>query len=160
MLQEPLLYCLYARLSAGWSVEDAFTKPIRQINMNRYYTSIEQSKHLLSLGMNPESADMCWCLAVKGIPQLVANQGYNKYGDFEIPCWSVGGLLEVMPNVTSEDNEVTSAFIAKTPNGKYYFAFATSHKEVLSSNICDTAIDACYDMIVWLLENGYINKEK
>ena len=109
----------------------------------KHYTTIEQSKKLLKLGLSPESADMCWCLAVKGEPEVVVNQGYNEYGDFEIPCWSLGALLMVMPDI----------LFTKEEGSKYGFGHSDSGY-ITESEI---QIDAAYDMVVYLLENGYLN---
>lgn len=105
------------------------------------YTSIEQSKKLLGLGLSPKSADKCWCTAVKGRPQVVENQGYNEYGDFEIPCWGVGSLIKVMPD------------IILTKEGPTYGFGHPDSSHITESN---SIIEAAYNMVVWLLENGYI----
>ena len=60
------------------------------------YTSIEQSKKLLELGLKPETADMNHYEKDDGWVTLP--KGQISYGGFQIiPCWSLGALLGIMP---------------------------------------------------------------
>ena len=103
------------------------------------YTDLEQSKILTEI-LPLESADMCWCLATKGNPKAMFNEGYNKYGDFELPCWSLASLLGIIPNykLNSEHNYHTCT--AETSFGKETVAWF------------DNPINACYEMILKLHE--------
>ena len=60
------------------------------------YTDLEQSKKLAEI-LPLESADMYWYLATKDNPRAMFNEGYNEYGDFELPCWSLAALIGVLP---------------------------------------------------------------
>lgn len=74
--------------------------------MARIATSIEESKRLLELGIDPKSADMYW--------MHVKPEGYNDWWELEIiqgafklrsmniPAWSLGALLEVVWKVGSK----------------------------------------------------------
>ena len=104
------------------------------------YTSIEQSKKLLKLGLNPESSDM----------------------ECGIPCWSVGALFEILPDEIKAKNDI----------GEYVYTFRMMDKRTIEygcyinkfddywkpmiSYAGDDFLDVCYNMVVWLLENGYI----
>ena len=72
------------------------------------YTTPEQSKRLLELGVPADSAD-CYMFTYgyeyKGMPRpfLVFPKTYEyiknlnaAYGDKTIPCWSVGRLIEIL----------------------------------------------------------------
>jgi len=104
------------------------------------YTTIEQSKKLLELGLNPESADMYYPWDFENgklceIP-IAKNLGF-------LECWSLGALLNLMPDIlfTKEKN-------------MYYFGHPDSnHIEQNTSSII-----TAYSMICWLLENNYIEK--
>ena len=68
------------------------------------YTSIEQSKKLLELGLSPESADMEY-MFLKKDGSKVSNVPFVKEPNEEpdccydfISCWSVGALLDIMPS--------------------------------------------------------------
>ena len=56
------------------------------------YTSIEQSKKLVELGLDPSTADMHYN---KQMPSTPICQGSFLFPTMEIPCWSAGRLIEV-----------------------------------------------------------------
>ena len=70
----------------------------------------------------------------------ILNEGYNKYGDFELPCWSLAALLGVLPNgiVMNKDSQ----------NGRYHFSSTHAGTYVTTDN----PIDACVAMIEKLHE--------
>ena len=114
----------------------------------KYYPTIEQSRKLLELGLNPESADMCY------FEQKAIITPYNEAKDSllplmsrpveVIPCWSVGALIELMPS---------GVRISKNCDGNYDLGYENfDTKEYLYM------IDACFEMTVWFLENGYLKK--
>ena len=105
------------------------------------YTSIEQSKKLIELGLNIESVDM-WYAIVDGEPFICL----EKREEYEnIPCWSVGALMEVMPLYNGTTPRLSWS---KGQCVCFYYCGKEFHN--------DTIIDACYNMVVWLLENKYI----
>ena len=103
------------------------------------YTDLQQSRKLAEI-LPLESADMCWYLATKDNPKAMLNEGYNKYGDFELPCWSLAALLSVLPNgiVMNKDSQ----------NGRYHFSSTHAGTYVTTDN----PVDACYEMILRLHE--------
>ena len=117
----------------------------------KHYTTIEQSKKLLELGLNPESADMYFSLweedpNFKEVDMMESAPFEWKeitVYDRALPCWSLGALLELMP---------TGAHIEKRNNN--YACYIVYNKPYEA----DTPIEAVYSMIVWLLENNYIAK--
>jgi len=129
----------------------------------KHYTSIEQSKKLLELGLNPESADMLYqSLTGDTYPEVIRVNLSSKhwgilYPDTYIPCWSLGALLELMPETIILDEHVAFGKL-KRVNAIWnvYYESNFSYREEDSSEL----IKAVYSMICWLLEFGYINKEK
>ena len=101
------------------------------------YTDLEQSKVLAEI-LPLESADMYWYLATKGNPKAMFNEGYNEYGDFELPCWSLAALLDVLPNEN---------MLVKTTDGEYYCLA----KDIMTKHYYNP-IDACVTMIEKLHE--------
>lgn len=138
------------------------------------YTSIKQSKNLLELGLNPESADMHYLDDAIGIvPFTVAASVKHKYPNSSkevIPCWSVGALLKVMATFTKP-----TAFSCKVSvptihhlTDEYEIIYDGDYKfpMIISDNIASVVsfkhgnlIDVCYEMVVWLLENNYIKNK-
>ena len=136
------------------------------------YTSIEQSKKLLELGLDPESADMCW-LTKDGktynyVPIAMPWKDYTAK-NWYLPCWSVGALIKAMPTFstpTAFSNKVSVPTLRNYGNsfeityeGDYQYPIVKSGEtETVISLIGNTAIEAAYNMVVWLLENNFIKK--
>jgi len=127
----------------------------------QHYTTIEQSKKLLELGLNTETADMCYPMlynrAIDGGGKRISNHAelYKPIGE-DKPCWSLGALMELMPKI---DNQLPS--LRKYKN--YYCVVYSDNVTRLGDNQWQngkTPTEAAYNMIVWLIENGYIKKEK
>lgn len=118
----------------------------------KHYTTIEQSKKLLKLGLNSESADMHYLDGKPGIlsyqEAMSVKSKYIHSGVDVMPCWSLEALLEAIPqeNCTWALREEKSIDI-QLPN-----------EEEKWTGICDSYLDAAYNIVVWLLENDYIKK--
>lgn len=138
-------------------------------------TSIEQSKKLLNLGLDPSTADMYYSyygnsrynptIAYKG-QQWFLCQIRNSLHD-DIPCWSLTALLELMPLFIRTDNGDYNFSLARGGAGAYTFSYIHSLKEPweLGYNLRltthkDSVIDAAFEMICWLIEQGHIKVNK
>lgn len=63
--------------------------------MNSNFTTIEQSKRLLELGLPKNSADLYYNKfgALEAIPEY---RNFNEFCDYtDTPCWSAGRLIEI-----------------------------------------------------------------
>lgn len=126
------------------------------------YTSIEQSKKLVELGLNPETADMCYDLGegetkahleCENFICYFTNDEYPECADRYIPCWSLGALLGLMPAGCSLRSR--KGF---TADKKIYFCTCPfNNDDPINYN---SSIEAAYNMVIWLLENNYIKAEK
>lgn len=134
--------------------------------MNKICTSQEQSKKLIELGINVNTADMMWDdwslidegwkLSVGYYPEIEKDYGRKCY-----PAWSLTALLELIPPYLGEFKDGIDFGFSKAMNGKWYSAhyikfndngLASFNKTVTG----DTAIDAAFEMVCWLLENKKI----
>lgn len=118
-------------------------------------TSREQSERLLTLGLKKETADMYYSY------DIICAKPYYKVMEFMngcvpediFPAWSLHRLIEMMPDVISDDWLGVSFDDVSYYHGegegmigwKYYKA----------GNIYDCIIE-CYE---WLIKEGYFNKE-
>lgn len=120
----------------------------------KHYTSIEQSKKLLELGLNPDTADMVYFKFLVStpnskdwewgnLPMILGDIPRKEIPEETLPCWSLSALLELMP---------IGAHIEKRNNS--YACYIVYNKPYEA----DTPIETAYTMIVWLLENNYITK--
>ena len=142
------------------------------------YTSIEQSKRLLELGLSPESADMFYLIEnFVSQPIIKVGVGYNKEEEDEcnnddftpeyIPCWSLGALLAIMPesiphkdSLKIPERKYWCYGWKLTPNTLLYECYIAADRVLTETFISfhyeKSPIEAAYNMVVWLLENNYI----
>ena len=115
--------------------------------MNKICTSIEQSKKLIELGINVNTADMhysTWTILNEGEYILSPNQGQTieelqeDYGNHVIPAWSLSALMELIPpgNILLRDKLC----------GEYKYINS------VDTNFYDNPLDAAFEMILRLRE--------
>lgn len=128
----------------------------------KHYTTIEQSKKLVELGLNAETADMFYSRRPTGKSE------YNIFPDFkpegrlevftkvDLPCWSLGALIDIMPAMILKREKPFNLRIYKID--MYHVCYKSHHNlnEVWFSK--ENLLDAAFEMVVWLLENNYIKK--
>lgn len=133
-----------------------------------HYTTIEQSKHLLELGLDTNTADMLWEQHNKEEPYVTIKPWTTKgknIGAHILPCWSLTALLELMPPYLFEWERGIDLNIYRNLNGKGW------HVSYMPNNINDmktdkfrqitngdTPIEAAYNMMCWLLKEKYLKK--
>lgn len=120
--------------------------------MSKICTDLKQSRKLISLGLDKNTADMHYFS--DGYNPTKLDVGYsaenakfyrgtkNKY----IPAWSLTALLELMPDYNITRNSFYNKVVLWSQGG--------------NSGECNAVIDAAFEMVCWLLENGYIKKVK
>ena len=122
-------------------------------------TTIEQSKKLIELGLSSETADMWWTPLNWQLTEYYVEVKQDGIGTPKnpIPCWSLGALMELMPKIKEdEDDGGCYPTLCKGYNtDKWHCVYRSS---IYITNWYDTSIDAAFEMVVWLLENGYIKK--
>ena len=115
-------------------------------------TTIEQSKRLLELGLNPKTADMCLCKSAQDTWFLCAYTP-GSYDAHTVPAWSLSALLEVMPKENEPDLQKSPA------TGQYFiYGFFDLENPTYMTKDYDSPVDAAYEMVCWLLEQGLIKK--
>ena len=118
-----------------------------------HYTTVEQSKKLVELGLNPDTADMFYSRRPTGksdysiFPDFKSEGRLEVFTKVDLPCWSLGALLKLIPNyqLQTQDKGVGILF---------------GCRKELKIIEASTANEAVYNMVIWLLENGYIKTEK
>lgn len=115
--------------------------------MNKICTSIDQSKKLIELGIDVNTADMVYCIELYKEGWKYSNEAYPIDGTLEgddIPAWSLAALLSVIPK---------SLIYTPSPFLKGY---CCKNIENDIETYGDDSVDAAFEMIVWLKENGKI----
>lgn len=129
----------------------------------RYYTTHDQARKLESLGLPKDSADMCYTSHYFGNllssmrPDIRTESEYNQFlksmyvsGASFDPCWSMGKLLDLLPQTIPIQGIPVSLKIYKGPGSSW-----CSYGDIVTI-FGDTLFDAVYNMVVLLLENKYI----
>lgn len=131
--------------------------------MINFYTTIEQSKKLLELGLSPESADMVYFYwenyktKEHGIDDIPTVRGELPIDKFDVPCWSLAALRKLLPVGIKPDENATYLFSNHNRiDGTWVYMYAID--DYVYKQFTGSDINACYDMVVWLLENNYIDK--
>lgn len=125
---------------------------------NKICTSLEQSKKLLELGIDVNTADM-WYQYIgmsfkdgseKPIYFPMITRGCES--DEDIPAWSLSALLGLMPDIINLNgiNYRQQEFKTKT---SYCYCYADERFPI---SFYGQPVDAAFEMIVWLKENGKI----
>ena len=117
-------------------------------------TTISQSKHLLELGLDPKTADMCLCKTAQDTWFLCAYIP-GEYDAHTVPAWSLSALLEVMPN---NDYWEICLWQYKDQRWQCVFDDVEFSSGETKAFVADTPIAAAYEMVCWLLENKLIKK--
>lgn len=125
--------------------------------MNNNYTTIEQSKKLLELGLQPDTADMIYkfyhSCGNDAYPSIIEAGTYVKKED--VPCWTAEALMKAMPAVVNEGKyecfikscRTKQGFILECSNNNGYIAFGV-HSESMTNGLVT--------MMTWLLENKHM----
>lgn len=128
--------------------------------MNKICTSIEQSKKLIELGLDVNTADFMWEYnpdkeTYWNKPTIIPIDDYIFVND--IPAWSLAALIEQLPSdIKGHELTIHKSYwqIEKT------FAYELSYEEdfedyspsILVSTSSIELIDACVEMIIKLNE--------
>lgn len=118
--------------------------------MSKIATTIEQSRELVRLGLDPKTADMNWFgneeIVVEYTLELLPYKKRSVHHHC-LPAWSLPGLLELMPK---PDLYRVSADL---------WVCATFFKEGSIRGYGETAIDAACDVITKMFERGCLKKK-
>ena len=122
----------------------------------KHYTTIEQSKKLLELGLSRDTADMVYqynflSKSNDTTPRAV-NGSLHDTTLRNIPCWSLGALLEVMPKI----KEFYYPSLYKDSYSVTACMYSTQDHDIFKIYTGEDFLEAAYSMVIYLLENGYI----
>ena len=119
------------------------------------WTTLEQSKKLVEAGLDPNTADMFYTsLNMHKTPWVWNSKPFLHPAD--VPCWSLGRLIELMPeSVNWRKLVITKPYIAYVNLEEWVYS-GHSYFEACD----DTLIENAVATICWLLENNYIKKRE
>lgn len=121
--------------------------------MTKICTDIEQSKKLLELGIDRNTADMyCWYSGKRYYIEAMDDDDFNEE---EGPAWSLTALLGLMPKLYEEYNDPDDGGCQPNlckgwDNNQWHIVYRSS---IYITEWYNDPIDAAFEMIVWLLKN-------
>ena len=118
--------------------------------MNEICTSLDQSKKLIELGIDVNTADMYWLNAkcdeyLQSLTPYVIDDDLNLSVD--IPAWSLSALMELM-----NCNCYNVSLNCHGAEWNIKFDDSEKYKDFTK----DYIVDAAFEMVCWLLENKKI----
>lgn len=137
--------------------------------MNKICTTIEQSKKLIELGIDVKTADMVYLrtylgeerdyiLLIDSYPEEYTENGDGSLipvYDEHIPAWSLVSLLSIIPKHIGDS--VFRMDMGETDINLWFDDLSSrTVDENLPDIIKENFVDACYEMVVRLKENGKI----
>ena len=143
--------------------------------MNKICTSIEQSQKLIELGIDVNTADMYWSLVNKNHPPIIGKY-CAEYGGMQLPAWSLTALSKLIKSEIYGETIYGDTIIYKVDFRKYkltddvdlyQIAYGNikfdedghdSFKDMINTGQKEDPVDAAFEMVDWLLLNGYIKK--
>lgn len=130
--------------------------------MNKICTDIEQSCRLLELGLDPNSSDMYYTPYPNDEYWYdIPNVGMATKEVNQLSAWSLTALLNIAPKYFSKENhQFVQSYSYDHIDGCYHFIYRDyqhgGRSKYISKN--KDLFDAAFEMVCWLLENGYIKK--
>lgn len=122
--------------------------------MTKICTDVEQSNKLIELGIDVNTADMCYhFIEINKTPICIRwEKVHDDEKDNSIPAWSLSALMKLMPDKISIDNE--SYYLSFTKKSVEFRGPITWDGQKTKSFEMDNILDAVFEMVVWLKENG------
>lgn len=124
--------------------------------MNKICTDIEQSKKLIELGIDVNTADMLWTydFTVNDINGLnIISEQFNPEEN-DILAWSLSALLDILAKETRNIDE-DGYIVLSSYKGNWWNISSINcvDEEIKESN---SPLDAAFEMVCRLLENKKI----
>ena len=117
-------------------------------------TTKEQSERLLALGLKRETADMELAFSDSFRDGVIILPGPPEE-DEDFPAWSLGRLVEMMPN--SIHNKRILAYLTIMNDRVLYDTIKCDTYSAFTNN--NGLFAAVVDAVEWLIKEGYFNKE-
>ena len=138
--------------------------------MSKQVLSVEQMQHLQELGMELDYNTMLsWILDERGKdkPLLYISSEAVDYVDFChycLPAYTLQDVIDALPKEIRYENKRCWASIDLEDGfiGYYYENYSLYYKWAYFEEVMkdESIIDAAYELLVWCIENGYVETNK
>lgn len=120
------------------------------------YTTLEQSKALMHLGLDEKTADLT--ITSNAITPYIHIKGLKR-GSKEYPCWSAEALLELLPSEVFIKEKEDTAYLKIMKVGAYIVSYDSKERDGIPNYIHsmgDDLADVLFKIVEWLLTNKLI----
>lgn len=127
--------------------------------------SIEQMQHLQELGLKLKDAMIYWSKPHKGVICRCGDDWFLSFADdktrkfFEvIPAYTLQDVLDALPEYIYDSTE---QYLLEINMFFKYIRYSRFNDVLTKRNFDRTPIiDAAYELLVWAIENGYVETDK
>lgn len=122
------------------------------------YTSLEQSKKLVEMGLDPESASMRYDWDYNdhnyvGPNHIIIHNWDDPYNK-AVPCWSVEDLLKVLPKSAPGSCKTSCWELLPTYKAGFCLSYITVSGTEIVAFYGESLIDICFDAMVWAIKRN------
>ncbi len=123
--------------------------------MNKICTSLEQSKKLIELGIDINTADMYWdydydIQKYENCPILMDEQ----FDDVCTPAWSLSALSNfILPSIMDDNGNVYKFYLSKDGLNRWIAYYKSDN---VSIHICEESyelLDVIFEMVCYIFKN-------
>ena len=134
----------------------------------KYYTDYHQQEKLVKLGIDPNTADFSFTNKIGRYTYSYIHEYFLPYSEAVYhkesseciyPCWSVGALIDLLPNTISLKNGSCRRVIDVWDwQHRVCYMYPNSQECFFHCELGGNLFDCVYNMLIFLIENGYFSK--
>ena len=134
--------------------------------MNKQCLDVQQMQHLQELGLDTNNASMCWIKDTEGNRYLSVHDEYCYEANFmnPVPAYTLQDVLDALPNRIYDKGAFYLGCydIMIDEHDICYAKWCGSEIEstYVEIEIKDNLIDAAYELLVWCIENKFVETNK
>ena len=124
--------------------------------------SLEQMNKLKELGVDVSNASMCYISiypygdlsdGIVPVSKDFDKNFYNEFGD----VFTLQDIIELLPDtIEVGKNNYYYLILQKETNAYYHCVYENLDLEILHRYRSSTMIESAYQMLLWVIENGYL----
>jgi hypothetical protein len=132
--------------------------------MSKQVLSIEQMQHLKELGVDTSKASAYWHNVIKFEKKKYVNEWILSLSDSvtlstkKIPTFTLQDILDLLPTEIEKENRNYQLEVFRNPQ-RYFVSYYWLDNLLISLNEVEF-IDAAYEMLCWVIKNGYLETKE
>lgn len=130
--------------------------------MSKQCLDVQQMQHLQKLGLDTSNASMCWIKDTEGNRHLSVHDEYCYEGSFmnPVPAYTLQDVLDALPDFIDDYNLIIGISFGVIRYDSLKWEDSPILKETYFNDEDKYLIDAAYELLVWCVENKFIETNK